>query len=130
MLLFRAGDYADVKTAWLAVGDVVDCFTAVALEFHENALELGMLPDSFGMPDGSRRSAYVLEFFYPEQEGGADVVAHVFPEKVEFTFIRDGEAYHASEYPHELDILAFRLWSAMNLALFEGAEAEDVEDFG
>lgn len=122
MVLFTIEDYIRTAAELVNLGSADERLKALAHDFHGGAAAFGLELHHDGLPDGTLRSSYALEFYYPEQEGGAEVFASVAENDVEFTFFpKDGDVLDENEYPHDKDRLVWLLLGAMNSALLEAA---------
>ena len=122
MVLFTIEEYRRTVAELVNLGNADERIKALAYDFHGRAAAFGLELHHDGLPDGTLRSSYGLEFYYPEQEGGAEVLANIAENSVEFTFFpKDGDVLDETEYPHDKDRLVWLLLGAMNSALLEAA---------
>jgi hypothetical protein len=122
VVLFANEDYVRIADELANLGSDDERLKALARDFHSRAAAFGLELHHDGLPDGTLRGSYPLEFYYPEIEGGAEVFANIAENGVEFTFFpKDGDVLDENEYPHDKGRLVWLLLGAMNSALFEAA---------
>ncbi len=119
MVLFTIEEYRRTVTELVNLGNADERLKALAYDFHGKAAPFGLELHHYGTPEGELLSVYEIEFYYPEQEGGVEGIAHIAENDVQFSFFQNGEV--VDEYPHDKDKLVWILWGAMNLALGESA---------